>query len=163
MRGHLKLIHHASIGSWLLRLVAWDGLLPVVIWSSPFLIALLLPNKRGAIELTAIVLPIAALFLRFRAGRRYIAANHCGPILRSLQIGVFCLGILVLFAVDAVMILTHVMPKGAMFATTDDLVVWAVLYAIYFTAMAFAMYPGLRQASGTRSQPGNPDLRQNPR
>jgi len=60
---------------------------------------------------------------------------------------VFCLGIFMLVFIDAIMVLSHVMPKEAAFATAADLIVWAALYAIYLTLMALAMYPGFGRLS----------------
>jgi len=134
--------NRASIGSWLFRLMAWDGLLPAAVWAVPWVIEWLIPHRRGAIEVTAVVLPIVAFFIRYQVGRRYIASNRCGALMRGLQVGVFCVGILLLVLIDAVIVLSHVMPKGAAFATAADCIVWAVLYSIYLTSMAIAMYPG---------------------
>jgi hypothetical protein len=130
------------VGSWLIRLIAWDGLLPGAICAAPFIIRFLVPNSRTAIEFTAVVLPIAAFFARYQAGRRLILLNNCGLILRRFQYGAFYVGIFLLVLIEAVIVLTHVMPKGALFAATEDLIVWAVLYSSYLTAMAVAMYPG---------------------
>jgi len=107
----------------------------------------MLPHSRAAIELTAVVLSVVAFLVRYRVGKRYISSNDCGAIIRLFQLAVFCIGILVLVVIDAVMVLTHVMPRGAAFATTGDLIVWAALYGTYVTAMAFAMYPGSRKVS----------------
>jgi hypothetical protein len=52
------------------------------------------------------------------------------------------MGLIVLVLIDAVIVLAYVMPKGAAFAATADCIVWGVLYAIYLTSMATAMYPG---------------------
>jgi len=132
----------ASIGSWLLRLFTWDGVLPASVWSAPFLVEWLVPNNRGAIEATGMILPAAAFLIRLQVGRRYIASNGFGPVMRGFQVGVFCLGLFVLVVIDAVMVLSHVMPKGEAFRTTADCIVWAALYATYLTSMAVAMYPG---------------------
>ena len=130
------------IGLWPLRIVLWDGVLPVVVWLAPFVVRFLIPNRRGAIEITAIVLPIAAFLFRLHVGRRQIARNRCGDWMRRFQLVVFCVGIVVLVLIDAVMVLIHVMPPGAVFATPGDRIVWACLYGIYMTSMAIAMYPG---------------------
>jgi len=105
------------------------------------------PHSRAAIELTAVALAVVAFLVRYRVGKRYISSNNCGTIVRLFQLAVFCIGILVLVVIDAVMVLTHVMPRGAAFATTGDLIVWAALYGTYVAAMAFAMYPGSRKVS----------------
>ncbi len=138
-----------SIGSWMLRLITWDGVAPAFVWSTPFFIRSVISNCRIAIELTAVVLPIIAFFIRYHVGRRHISSNNCGAIMRSLQVAALCAGILVLVLIDAVMILTHVMPRGAAFAATSDLIIWAVLYAVYLSAMTFALYPGSSRLADT--------------
>jgi hypothetical protein len=75
-------------------------------------------------------------------GKQHITSNDCSARVRRVQLTVFCVGIFVLFMIDAVIVLSHVMPKQAVFATTADLIVCAVLYMTYLNAMAFAMYPG---------------------
>jgi hypothetical protein len=61
---------------------------------------------------------------------------------RHFQLVALCIGILVLLMIDSLLILAHGMQKGALFATDTDLLVWAVLIAVYLTSMAVAMYPG---------------------
>jgi hypothetical protein len=46
-------------------------------------------------------------------------------------------------------ILANEMPKGAMFATNTDLVVWAVLITVYVSCMALAMFPGRSEVPTT--------------
>jgi hypothetical protein len=138
-----------SFGSWILRVLTWDGLLQGCIALIPAGIGFLFPDRRGAIEITAVALPIAGFFLRVRAGRRQIASNHCSIALRHVQFGVFGVGILLLVFIDAALILSQVMPAGALFASKGDCLVWAILYSIYLTSMAIAIYPGrVRSYSG---------------
>jgi hypothetical protein len=68
-------VGRVNYGSWLRRLIAWDGLLPGCIVIVPAAIEILLPNHRGAIEIAALILPITAFFLRVRAGKHHIASN----------------------------------------------------------------------------------------
>jgi hypothetical protein len=133
--------------TWILRIAKWDGLLPAVVWTSPILVQLVFPNVRGAIELVAVALPIAALLLRYLIGKRHIDSNRCSLLTRRIQMLALCVGSIVLMLIDSVMILTHVMPKGAAFATTGDVIVWGVLYAIYILSMTIAMYPGCAKSS----------------
>ena len=135
-------VREVNFGVWLLRLVTWDGLLPACVVLLPTAIEVLLPNNRAAIEITAVVLPITGFFLRIRAGRRQIASNNCGRKFRVVQFCAFCLGILVLTLVDAVLILSHVMPQGAVCADRSDVIVWTALISVYLMAMGIAMYPG---------------------
>ena len=64
---------------------------------------------------------------------------------------VLCVGLLPLLLIDALMVLANVMPKGPAPATWQDWIVPAVLYAIYLSAMAIAMYPGRREEVETRN------------
>ena len=64
------------------------------------------------------------------------------------------IGLSVLAVIDAVIMLTPVMPKGAAFATTADLIVWAALYSVYLTAMALALYPGPLRSFRSARDPG---------
>jgi len=125
--------------AWVLRVVAWDGALPLAMLSLPYLIGLLLA-PRGAIELTAIITPIAAFFIRLRAGSRHINANHCSSAVKRAQVIVLFCGVFFLVFIDAVIILAHVMPKGALH--WEDFLVLVILGLIYVSAMVFAMYPG---------------------
>ena len=127
---------------WLLRWLAWDGLLPMSIWASPFLLSWILPNRRAAIELVAVVLPIVAMLVRFHIGRKIIAANCCRPRTKQLQMVSFCVGLILLVLIDAIMILTHIMPQGAIVASPADFAVCVIAYSIYAGCMGFSMYPG---------------------
>ncbi len=134
-------------GSWILTIISWDGLLPPCVLLVPYLIGVLFPNNRGAIEVAALVMPITGFFIRFVVGRRQIASNQCGVIVRRIQFCFLGLGIFVLVLIDAVLILSHVMPNGAACADRTDCIVWAVLASIYLTSMAIAMYPGRTKSS----------------
>ncbi len=139
-------VGRVNYGSWFFRVLGWDGLLPVCIVLIPTLVKILIPNNRGAIEATGVLLPIAAFFVRLFIGLRHIASNHCAVSVRGFQYCVFCLGIFLLVCVDALLILSQEMPKGAMFVTRTDYVVFAILISIYLTSMTFAMYPGRVQS-----------------
>ena len=131
-----------DVGSWLLTVATWDSLLPLCVLTVPYLIGILVPNNRGAIEVAATVMPITAFFIRFVVGRRHIASNQCGVIVRRVQLCFLGLGIVVLVLIDAVLILSHVMPKGAAWNNPTDRMVWAVLGSVYLISMTVAMYPG---------------------
>ena len=134
--------HAMYVFSWIFQVFAWDGVLPAFVWLSPILIGAIVPGNRGAIEATAIVIPIIAFLIRFRTGRNRILTNHCGNRTRMLQVGVFSCGIFLLVLIDGILILSHLMPAGALFANPADRQVWTVLFAIYLTSMLVAMYPG---------------------
>jgi hypothetical protein len=66
--------------------------------------------------------------------------------LRRVQFAFLCLGLLVLALIDCVLMLSHIMPNGAAWATRSDRIVWAILASFYLTSMTIAMYPGRTEA-----------------
>src|ERR1039457_3036252 len=106
---------------WLLRVVAWDGLLPVGVVLAASLIALLLLNNLGfhamsIILLTSfILLPVSAFLIRYIAGRRQISRNNCSESTRERQFVVFVFGIFILALVEAWLIFLHLFPNGGPF------------------------------------------------
>ena len=145
--------YRISFRSWLLRVVAWDGVLPLVLLGLPHGIHFLFPEAAGAIEILGVLLPIAAFFTRLVVGFRHIRENHCPALLQQLQYVVLFLGILGLVMFDAVMILQLNLPQGAM-QPGDLLVLFGIVFAIYLPCMILAMYPG-REAVARTEQVGN--------
>lgn len=137
----------ANFIEWPVRIVSWDGMLPLCVAFAPTVVALLLPGKRGAIEITAIVVPVTAFFLRVSAGRRHIASNRCSTSIRVLQGWAFALATLALVFGDCLMILTRLLPAKDLFSPAELWLMVAVSYPLYLMAMAFAMYPGRSDAN----------------
>ncbi len=133
-------------GAWLFRVLAWDAVLPACVAFVPVGIGLVWPNRRGALELAAVLLPVAAFLLRMRAGRRHIASNRCLKPVQRVQFVAFCFGILTLALIECVLMLSGLMPKGTLFTNPGDRQVWAVLFSVYLAAMVVAMYPGRAEA-----------------
>lgn len=138
--------HAANAGpidfaGWLIRLVTWDGVLPVLILFAPSIVERLIPN-RGAIEIAAVVLPIAFFFWRIATGCRHIDANNCSPAFQKFQVWALVLAVFMLVFFDAMMILSHVMPKGALIANRGDLIIIAVMLSFYLVPISIATYPG---------------------
>lgn len=135
-----------NYGMWLLRVTGWDGLLPLGVGATPYLIEMLLPNRLGvAITVVAsVILPAVAFQLRLRYGQNHIASNSCSGPVRRVQYFALCVGILPLALIDGMLIFSHTMPKGFMglFETPADWVAFAFCVGSYVTAMVFAMYPG---------------------
>lgn len=128
------------LATWLLRFLTCDGILLVCILAVPWVIQSALPNNRAVIEITAIVLPIAALFFRAVVGHRHIVSNNCSPSFRRFQAFVFCLAVIVFLFVDCISILFHVMPKPALGG--GDYLLFTILIGSYIIPMAIATYPG---------------------
>ena len=114
--------------------------MPAAIWLTPLVIRFIVPQRPAIVEVLAVVLPIVAFFVRANAGVWYINTNRFGRVLRSIQFVALGCAILFYAVVDAVVILTHVMPKGAL--TDADLRILFYVYAFYLTCMGLALYPG---------------------
>jgi hypothetical protein len=142
----MTMVGRVDYRSWFLRLLTWDGVLPLCIAVVPNAVKLIIPNRPEAIAATAVLLPIAAFLLRVSAGNRHIASNHCSKGVRFLQSCVFVLGILPLIMIDCFIILDHVLPGGMRIANREDYIACAILIAFYLTTMAIAMYPGRTSA-----------------
>jgi hypothetical protein len=126
---------------WFSRVCACDGCLPVVVWLTPWCVALALPGQRGVIEILAILLPVIGFLIRYGLGRQLIARNACGDGMRRVQVVMLCLGLGLLAFIDCIIVLLYVMPKGAL-RQPGDLIVFVVLGSLYLVFMGFAMFPG---------------------
>ena len=132
--------------AWVCRIIAWDGILPVLIWIAPFAVGKLFPNRRGPIELIAIFLPTIACVVRFYVGRSTIRRNFCPQRMRNIQIASLCVGIAILVNLDVVIILRQITPINVnappINAIESGIRNAAYLFTIYLLAMAIAMFPG---------------------
>ena len=131
-----------SLSNWILRLITWDGLLPAIVWVVPYIVSSIFPNTPGVIWVLGVLLPIAAFFIRYQAGRRFISTNHCGNVMRIFQVIVFCFAILIIVLIDAAIVLSHAAGAGVRIMGEENVIVIIVSFAIYFLSMAFSMYPG---------------------
>jgi hypothetical protein len=145
--------YRLNVRSWLLRVFAWDGVLPLVILGLPHAVHLCFPRAHGAIEILSIVLPISAFFIRLVVGFRHIRENRCPAFVKQLQYAALFLGILGLVIFDAFMILQLTMPQGA-FQPGDWLILFGILFVFYLPCMVLAMYPG-RELVIVAAQVGN--------
>ncbi len=131
-----------TISRWWIRLVSWDGLLPLAVWYIPQCIEIFFPGRRGAIEIASLVVPVMAVLIRYYIGMELIRNNHCSKRFRIVQKAIFCIGILMLVMVDCVLILMHVMPKNPNGGNSDDLILILSFFGVYLLIMGVAMYPG---------------------
>ncbi|MCA8997194.1 MAG: hypothetical protein KDA80_09410 [Planctomycetaceae bacterium] len=110
-------------------------------------VRLAFPGNPEAIHLLAVFLPPPLLLIRFRVGAATISDNQCRPWLRLFQFPCFILGILLLGLIDCLLILSHVIPVAAGPFAPRELPITLTIFAIYFSLMAFAMFPGWRRTS----------------
>jgi len=134
--------------TWLLRVLTWDGLLPVVVWAIPLIVAKsALPISEPAIVLLASLLPIAALIVRFFVGHRMIQANACGTGFRRVQVTCLCVGLFVLMLLDCLLITLFSLEFGGGPGVPEEewlaqVVIIAIFYLPYLALLSVAMYPG---------------------
>jgi hypothetical protein len=136
---------------WAIRVITWDTALPAVIAIVPIIVGFFFPNRRGFIEIIAVILPIVAFLLRFISGKRHIDSNGCSDFIRNIQLLVFCLGILPLVLFDCFFILFEVMPNGGALSL-GDLIIFGIIFIYYLTMMTIAMYPGRTVSSDSEPE-----------
>jgi hypothetical protein len=136
------------LSKWLIRVLTWDSVMPVVLIAVPHAVHWLFPQAVKAIELLGVFLPITAFFVRLVVGWRHINANYCSPWARGLQQGVLFVGIFSLVLVDAALILQINIPQAN--EKFEILMVFlAVSVFIYLPSMVIAMYPGREPVAST--------------
>lgn len=140
----MSTVGRVNVVYWIVRIIAWDGLLPLGIVLAPTAIERLFPNqKEGFLDLFPVWITLAAFVLRYAFGKRHIDSNDCSPRVRRFQFVVFCVGVVLLGLVEGfVMILSRMGPIQELFEDQTCQLVFATLAAIYLTLMSVAMYPG---------------------
>jgi hypothetical protein len=119
---------------WLLNILGWDGLLPVAVVAAPNLVALLFPGRQGALELTFVVVPIAAFLIRMANGVNRLRRGE----FYFWQALLFGVAIFFLVGLDAALIMFHLINGGV------GVGAWCALgglYLVYLTMMAIALFP----------------------
>ena len=127
---------------WFLRVLIWDGVLPLVLVVVPLVIRMAFPQFPDVVVPIAIILPIAAFFLRFYVGCCYITENHCGDWTRRVQSVSLVIGILALLIIDVMCIGTLGLPNGPIWNDPPALKVLSCIYGLYLVSMAMTLYPG---------------------
>jgi len=132
--------------NWLARLLAWDGVLPLIVWAVPAILNFALPQNDKLAVTVSIVLPIGALLVRFYVGYHMIEANHCSPGFRHVQQACLWIGLFILMCLDSLLItLLSLNLQGPGNAHGDILaviVIFVILYVPYLGFLTIAMYPG---------------------
>ena len=130
---------HQSVdySKWILRLLTWDGLAPVMMLSLPFLIRRFGPaNNDRFLVMSIVAALIAGILLRFSFGMRHIRANYCrAGVKRFQQAGLLAM-IAVLVLVETLLCLIPAAGfKGA------DLMFFSVVALGYLLVMSCVLYP----------------------
>jgi hypothetical protein len=139
--------------SWLLRVVAWDGILPLVVWVAPYVLKVIVPNREEPRMLAVILTAICVFLLRWVMGVRHIEANRCSPAARQIQYFCFFAGLVVMLLTDAFALAMHDMLQPV--DMIGMLIVLSLPFSIYLTLMTAAMYPGREPAGPPAQRIGN--------
>lgn len=132
---------HVQYGTWLYRVVAWDGLLPVFTMLVPVVLDYMFPVNPKLRDIAITVVPIVTFFARLSVGVRHVSSNQVGKAVRTVQYLAFILGILVLFTLDGLLLVMSAFRDGQM-VKGDELPVVGVWFGIYLVFMVVAMFPG---------------------
>ncbi len=131
--------------NWLLSVIGWDGILPLIVILVPFAIRVCLPGHADVMVLTAVFLPIAAFLLRFGIGMHHISANACGIVFRGFQYLAFAMGVLILLCLEAIMIAMQSIPANLIVLARGELQLGGLCALLYVVCMIFAWFPGVSQ------------------
>ena len=125
---------------WALNILCWDGILPVAVITVPKIAMLLFPMMPGARELTFIIVPVTAFVIRYVNGRmRFISGE-----LYIWQLVVFFMALCVLFVLDAIWTMMHLVQNGV---PPEAYLTAAVIYLIYLSLMAIALFPARKKST----------------
>ncbi|MBI3861596.1 MAG: hypothetical protein HY290_06845 [Planctomycetia bacterium] len=134
--------HRVAYSAWIAAVFGWDGVLPLVVLALPTLLMGAFPGNFWVMELTTVILPVAAVILRGAIGWRAIARNHCSESFRRVQQNAFVFAVGMLFLFDVTTVLMQVLKKGALVWGPENLTALVVGAPVYLTLMSIAMYPG---------------------
>lgn len=123
-----------QIRAWAISLICWDGALPFIVIAIPQLMALVFRARQGLLEITFVVVPTVAFVLRYVHGRNRFQSR----LMHWWQLGLFFVAIFVLFAFDALVVLSAIVqgPVPGGFLT-----VCVIIYVVYLSIVAVALFP----------------------
>ena len=150
-----------NIGGWLLRVFAWDGLVPVAMLLLSWGLALVDAGGNEWIDFLPVALPIVAIFVRLALGIQTISANHCSAQQRQAQLFLLVFGLVLLAVIECMLMLAPTLPPGmGPFDEPGGLQIVGWILLAYFCFVTVAMYPG--RESITTDDPKGIDTKRNP-
>lgn len=129
------------IRGWALSLLCWDGLLPLAVIAAPKVVQFAMPMRQGALEITFVVVPVAAFVLRFVNGHMRFQSGQ----MYLWQLAVFYLAIFLLFIIDAMLTMAQ-MVNGPV--TSETVQCLCAMYLIYLVLIAVALFPARALPAG---------------
>ena len=138
--GQPETLQNVDYSKWFIRLLSWDGVVPLMMLSLPMLVRRFGPPNNDVFLVPAVVgALIFGILFRFSFGMRHIRLNHCSERMKLIQrVGLWTM-IAVLVLVETVMC---VIPPARL--KQEDVFFLAFVGAIYLIVMACVLYPGRR-------------------
>ena len=130
-----------TVSHWLRELIAWDGLLPAFIWTIPWVLSNLFPNRRGPVEACAVILPILGVVIRLVRGLSVIAQTSRGSWRWLTRIACFLMAISILCVLDCFVILINIMPPMPPLRDARDLAFTVAPFLVYLALVGYAFFP----------------------
>ncbi len=144
---------------WLLRVLTWDGLVPVSMLLLSRGLTLIVVGGGGEFDLLSIILPCIAIGVRLYLGHVAISVNHCTPSVRQAQFISLLLGLILLAVIECALILAATLPPGnGPFDRAEDRQIGYWLLAAYISFVTIAMYPGREPILPGEDEHFAPDL-----
>jgi hypothetical protein len=136
-------VGQVDYSAWLLRLLTWDGLLPIGMLLVPVLAGNFLPN-RAEVGLGYTLMIVGAALLRVRAGCLHIDANHCSETFQRFQVWLLIAAVGLLLCIDAFLLIWYEFgcPVDWSAEGLSVAAVFGSLVLLYALTMAIVMYPG---------------------
>lgn len=149
-KGQPKSFQRVDYAKWFIHLLTWDGVVPVVMWSLPFLVRHFgPPNNDRAFVFAVVGGLIAGILLRYTFGMRHIRANYCSIRVKAFQqAGLFAM-IALLVLVESLLCVMPPIPEGGL--KTPDVLFFSAMFTVYLLVMACVLYPGRRTSHDDKS------------
>lgn len=127
---------------WIKRLITWDGILPMVTLLVPTLLGVLIPSSSDLMTILAVFIAIVSFFVRLGFGLKHLGENRVPCVVQGIQFIFFCVGLLLLTAMDALFMAIQGVSSNQMLLLGEDVAMIGIIYIIYFLCMVIAMFPG---------------------
>ena len=133
-------VDHAK---WFIHLLTWDGVVPVVMWSLPFLVRRFGPPNNDRFFVFAVVGGlIFGVLLRYAFGMRHIRTNYFSSRVKSLQrIGLLAMIALLVWFECLLCVMPPIPPAGL---KAPEMMFFTAMFSGYLLFMACVLYPGRR-------------------
>lgn len=143
-----------DVSKWVMQVLCWDGLLPVIMLLLPWVIGRLDAGANEWFEFLPILICIAGIFVRLYSGIRIISRNDLTPGEQQGQRFFLLFGAMILAVIETSILAIATLP-AAMRPQPDkkEVIILSWLYLAYLICLTIAMYPGRKPIIEDGSEP----------